>query len=62
MSINLKGTFFLCQSVLKEMKKYQKGKIVNMDFGCENEKSVDYPDIGFKVAIEVKKENVTEES
>jgi len=30
MSINLKGTFFLCQSVLKEMKKYQKGKIVNM--------------------------------
>lgn len=30
MSVNLKGTFFLCQSVLKEMKKYQKGKIVNM--------------------------------
>lgn len=30
MSINLKGTFFLCQSVLKEMKKYHKGKIVNM--------------------------------
>lgn len=25
-----------------------------VDFGCENEKSVDYPDIGFKVAIEVK--------
>jgi len=24
------------------------------DFGCENEKSVDYPDIGFKVAMEVK--------
>jgi len=27
-----------------------------IDFGCENEKSVDYPDIGFKVAIEVKSE------
>lgn len=27
-----------------------------VDFGCENEKSVDYPDIGFKVAIEVKSE------
>lgn len=25
-----------------------------VDFGCENEKSVDYPDIGFKVAIDVK--------
>ncbi|GAG84082.1 unnamed protein product [marine sediment metagenome] len=25
-----------------------------VDFGCENKKSVDYPDIGFKVAIEVK--------
>ena len=25
-----------------------------VDFGCGNEKSVDYPDIGFKVAIEVK--------
>ena len=25
-----------------------------IDFGCENEKSVDYPDIGFKVAVEVK--------
>lgn len=25
-----------------------------VDLGCENEKSVDYPDIGFKVAIEVK--------
>ena len=30
MSINLKGTFFLSQSVLKEMKKCQKGRIVNM--------------------------------
>lgn len=30
MSINLKGTFFLCQRVLKEMKKYKAGKIVNM--------------------------------
>ncbi|MBA7605794.1 putative sugar phosphate isomerase YwlF [subsurface metagenome] len=25
-----------------------------VDFGCENEKSVDYPDIGFKVATDVK--------
>jgi len=25
-----------------------------VDFGCENKKSVDYPDIGFKVAKEVK--------
>jgi len=25
-----------------------------VDFGCENEKYVDYPDIGFKVAIDVK--------
>jgi len=25
-----------------------------IDFSCENEKSIDYPDIGFKVAIEVK--------
>ncbi len=25
-----------------------------IDFGCENEKSIDYPDIGFKVAIEVR--------
>lgn len=30
MSINLKGTFFLSQSVLKVMKKFRKGKIVNM--------------------------------
>jgi len=30
MSVNLKGTFLLCQSILKEMKKYKKGKIVNM--------------------------------
>jgi 3-oxoacyl-[acyl-carrier protein] reductase len=28
--INLKGTFFLCQAVLKEMKKNQSGKIVCM--------------------------------
>jgi 3-oxoacyl-[acyl-carrier protein] reductase len=30
MDINLKGTFFLCQAVLKEMKKNQSGKIVCM--------------------------------
>jgi 3-oxoacyl-[acyl-carrier protein] reductase len=30
MSVNLKGTFFMCQSVLKEMKKYKEGKIVNI--------------------------------
>jgi ribose 5-phosphate isomerase B len=41
---------------LKEnLKEYLKGLNVEyIDFGCENEKSVDYPDIGFKVAIEVK--------
>lgn len=41
---------------LKEnLKEYLKGLNVEyVDFGCENEKSVDYPDIGFKVAIEVK--------
>jgi ribose 5-phosphate isomerase B len=41
---------------LKEnLKKYLKELNVEYaDFGCENEKSVDYPDIGFKVAIEVK--------
>ena len=30
MSVNLKGTFFMCQFVLKEMKKYKEGKIVNL--------------------------------
>ncbi len=41
---------------LKEnIKEYLKElNIEYIDFGCENEKSVDYPDIGFKVAIEVK--------
>ena len=41
---------------LKEnLKKYlKKLNVEYVDFGCENEKSVDYPDIGFKVAIEVK--------
>ena len=41
---------------LKEnLKEYLKELNVEyVDFGCENEKSVDYPDIGFKVAIEVK--------
>lgn len=29
-NINLKGTFFMCQAVLKEMKKLQSGKIVNI--------------------------------
>ena len=41
---------------LKEnLKEYLKELNVEyIDFGCENEKFVDYPDIGFKVAIEVK--------
>ncbi len=41
---------------LKEnLKEYLKGLNVEyIDFGCENAKSVDYPDTGFKVAIEVK--------
>jgi len=41
---------------LKEnLKKYLKGLNVEyVDFGCEDEKPVDYPDIGFKVAIDVK--------
>jgi len=30
MSVNLKGTFLMCQSILKEMKKYKRGKIVNI--------------------------------
>jgi len=41
---------------LKEnLKEYLKELNVEyVDFGCEDEKSVDYPDIGFRVAIEVK--------
>jgi len=41
---------------LKEnLKEYlKKLNVEYIDFGCENDKSVDYPDIGFKVAIEVK--------
>ena len=41
---------------LKEnLKEYLKELDVEyIDFGCKSEKSVDYPDIGFKVAIEVK--------
>lgn len=41
---------------LKEnLKKYLKEQNIEYtDFGCQSEKSVDYPDIGFKVAIEVK--------
>lgn len=30
MSVNLKGTFLMCQSTLKKMKKYKEGKIVNI--------------------------------
>ena len=37
---------------LKEYLKEQ--KVEYIDFGCQSEKSVDYPDIGFKVAVEVK--------
>ena len=42
---------------LKEnIKKYLKEQNIEyVDFGCQSEKSVDYPDVGFKVAIEVKK-------
>ena len=41
---------------LKEIiKEYLKELSVEyIDFGCESEKSVDYPDIGFKVALKVK--------
>lgn len=44
---------------LKEnLKKYLKElKVEYKDFGCNSEKSVDYPDIGFKIAIEVKNRN-----
>lgn len=44
---------------LKEnLKKYLKELNVEYkDFGCNSEKSVDYPDIGFKIAIEVKNRN-----
>jgi len=37
---------------LKEYLKEQ--KVEYIDFGCQSEKSVDYPDIGFKVAVAVK--------
>ena len=41
---------------LKEiMKEYlNEQKVEYIDFGCQSEKSVDYPDIGFKVAVAVK--------
>lgn len=41
---------------LKEnLKKYlEEQNMEYIDFGCQSEKSVDYPDIGFKVAKEVK--------
>lgn len=41
---------------LKEsLKRYlQELNIEYTDFGCNNEQSVDYPDIGFKVSVEVK--------
>ena len=44
---------------LKEnLKRYLKELNVEYkDFGCNSEKSVDYPDIGFKIAIEVKNRN-----
>jgi ribose 5-phosphate isomerase B len=44
---------------LKEnLKKYLKELNVEYkDFGCNSEKSVDYPDIGFKIAREVKNRN-----
>ena len=44
---------------LKEsLKKYlQELNIEYKDFGCESEKSVDYPDIGFEVSNEVRKGN-----
>ena len=44
---------------LKEnLKKYlNELKVEYQDFGCNSEKSVDYPDIGFKIAIEVKNRN-----
>ena len=44
---------------LKEsLKKYLKElNIEYKDFGCESEKSVDYPDIGFEVSNEVRKGN-----
>ena len=44
---------------LKErLKKYlQELNIGYKDFGCKSEKSVDYPDIGFKVSNEVRKGN-----
>jgi len=44
---------------LKErLKKYlQELNIEYKDFGCKNENSVDYPDIGFEVSNEVRKGN-----
>ena len=41
---------------LKEnLKEYlNEQKVEYIDFGCQSEKSVDYPDIGFKVAVAVK--------
>jgi len=44
---------------LKEnLKKYLKElNIQYEDFGCDSEKSVDYPDIGFEVSSEVRKGN-----
>ncbi|MDD5016218.1 MAG: ribose 5-phosphate isomerase B [Atribacterota bacterium] len=41
---------------LKEnLKEYFKEQNIEyIDFGCQSEKPIDYPDIGFKVAIEVK--------
>ena len=44
---------------LKEnLKKYLKELNVEYkDFGCNSEKSIDYPDIGFKIAREVKNRN-----
>lgn len=44
---------------LKEnLKKYLKElKVEYQDFGCNSENPVDYPDVGFKIAIEVKNKN-----
>jgi ribose 5-phosphate isomerase B len=40
----------------EDLKKYLKEQNIEyIDFGCDSERSVDYPDIGFKVALEVKK-------
>ncbi|OIP70267.1 MAG: ribose 5-phosphate isomerase B [Candidatus Infernicultor aquiphilus] len=44
---------------LKEnLKKYLKElKVEYQDFGCNSENPVDYPDVGFKIATEVKNRN-----